>query len=286
MGYGRPGRALILDGDNVEVFELPSRSASSPFDEPPYGEGYSKAYVHLPDIQLEKALSKAAVIQRAEVSRDGRTAEIWELEDEGLKLRVVFKDIEDEPSETAGRYQHEYAAYWLDRKIGLGFVPVVVIRDVDGRAGALRSVLETAVDLVSIRSYLNLEEATREQIIQAVAEHYGVDIADLKEQVIRARAFEALIGNRQRQDYARLFIPAEGRIALVDHESAFISSAEIPMDILDGCGPMPADMEVALRSLDKEELEQGLGNYLSNAQIEALLERRDKVLDSCSAPDP
>jgi hypothetical protein len=286
MGYGRPGRALILEEDNVEVFELPSRSASTPFDEPPYGEGYSKGYVHLPDIQLEKALGEARVIQRTEVSSDDRTAEIWELENEELKLRVVFRDIEDEPSERARRYQHEYAAYWLDRKLGLGFVPVVVIRDVDGRSGALRSVLETAVDLVSIRSILDLEEATRAQIIQAVAGHYGVDADDLKEQVIRARAFEALIGNRERQDYARLFIPAEGRLALVDHERAFIPSPEIPAEILDGCGPMPPDMEVVLKSLDKEELEKGLGDYLSDAQIEALLERRDKVLEVCGAPDP
>ena len=41
-----------------------------------------------------------------------------------------------------------------------------------------------------------------------------------------------------------------------------------------------------MKSLDKEELEKGLGSYLSGAQIEALLERRDKVLEVCGAPDP
>ena len=225
--------------------------------------------------------------KRTEVTRDGRSAELWELERGGLKLRAVFKDIEETASSQPDawrRYQHEYAAYWLDRKIGLGFVPVVVIRSHDGDTGALRSVLETAVDLVSLKDYLNLEDATKDEIVEAVAEHYGKNLSGLREQVLSARAFEALVGNQHQQDYAKLFIPAEGRVALVDHERAFGASSEIPADLLATYCPIPADIALALQCLSKEEVESGLSDYLSDAQIEALLERRDHVLSSCSNP--
>jgi hypothetical protein len=280
---------MVFRGDQAQVFDPATGEQSLPAAEPPYGEGWSKGYVHLPDVLLETVLKDAEVTKRTEVTRDNRTAEIWELERGRLKLRAVFKDIEDEPGDTTSqepealrRYQHEVAAYWLDRKIGIGFVPVVVIRSHAGETGALRTVIETAVDLVSIKNYLTLEEATPDEIVRAVAEHYEVDVNELREQVLSARAFEALVGNREQQDYAKLFIPAEGRIALVEHERAFVTSADIPAELLATYCPIPADIELELERLSREELQLGLGEYLSDRQIEALLKRRDKVLSSCS----
>jgi hypothetical protein len=181
------------------------------------------------------------------------------------------------------RYEHEVAAYKLDRMLDLGLVPVVVLRDGGAGRGALRAVLETALDLVSIRSGQDLEGAPPEETIQAVAETYGIGVEELKEQVVRARVFDGLIGNQEREDDDKLFVPAEGHVCLVDHEKAFPISTELDPALLDPCRPIPADLRSHLMMLSAEELQSNLGDYLTEGQIDAVLKRRDRVLELCGA---
>jgi len=126
-----------------------------------------------------------------------------------------------------------------------------------------------------------LETAEPAEVIAAVADFYELEVNELEEQVIEARVFNALVGNSVRRDFQRLFIPAEGRVALVDHERAFPLSDEIEPAIADGCRPMPPDLVLGLQTLDRDELRTSLGNDLSLAQIDALLERRDRLLVAC-----
>ena len=287
MGYGRRGFVLVWEDGRARVFGPATGDLSDPVAEPPYGEGWSSGYEHLPDTVLERFLRKAEVSTRTEVERGGETAEIWELEGNGLTLRAVFTDASADlagASRPASRYQHELAAYWVDHRLGVGFVPVVVEREVDGRSGALRAVVETAIDVVSIRSYLDLEAAEPAELIRAVAEEYGVEPAELEEQVVRARVFDGLIGKLERQELDALFVPGEGRVTLVNHRGAFGATAEIRARILDGCRPLPADLDYALTSLERAELETNIGDYLSPAQIDALLARRDRLLTACAGP--
>jgi hypothetical protein len=144
-------------------------------------------------------------------------------------------------------------------------------------------VSETAVDLVALRSAQDLEGTPPEETIKAVAETYGLGLEELREQVIRARVFDGLIGNLGRTDVDKLFVPAEGRVALVDQDEAFGLSIDLDPALLIPCRPIPADLRVYLMMLNAEELQSTLGDYLNDAQIEALLQRRDRVLELCSA---
>jgi hypothetical protein len=289
MGYGRQGYAVVFESGTASVFNPLTRQALLPFAEPPFGEGWTGGAVHLPDVEMEQFLNEAAVVARTEVSRAGLSAEIWELEGKGLKLRGVFKDVEQEPPSEgrteSRRYQHEVAAYELDRMLDIGLVPTVVAREVDGRRGALRPVAETALDLVSLRAAQDLEGAPPEQTIKAVAQAYGLGVAELKEQVIRARVFDGLIGNLGRTDVDKLFVPAEGRVALVDQDEAFGLSLDLEVGLLDPCRPIPADLRVYLMMLTADELQSRLGDYLNPAQIEAVLKRRDRVLELCGTSE-
>jgi len=282
LGYGRNGLALVFDGDRASVVDPRTGALSSPVVEPPQGQGWTEGVVHLPDAQLEMLLSQAEVVKETEIAERG--VHVLELEAEGQKLRAVFMDNDKKRrsmrNASESRYQHELAAYWLDRKLGLYFIPTTVARVVDGKAGMLQPVVETALDLVSIRSYGKLETADADEIIAAVSDYFELEPGELQEQVVEARVFDALIGNTTRRGYERLFIPAEGRIALVGHDCAFPSSGEAtPMT---PCSPMPPDLTSGLMMLDREELRTHLGDYLSNAQIDALLERRDRVLAVCN----
>jgi hypothetical protein len=287
MGYGRKGYAVVFEKERISVLDPATRQTSLPFAEPPQGEGWAGGFVHLADAEMERVLSEAEVVDRTKVSRGHQRAELWELKGEGLHLRGVFKDIEeDEP--TAGRasprrYEHEVAAYKLDRMLGLGLVPVAVLRDSEAGPGALRAVVETALDLVSVRSEQDLQGAGPEETIRAIAESYGLGIDELREQVVRVRVFDGLIGNQEREDVDKLFVPSEGHVCLVDHEQAFPLSTELDPALLQPCRPMPADLRNALMMLDAGELRSNLGGYLTEGQIDAVLKRRDRVLELCGS---
>ena len=285
MGYGRKGYAVVFEKERISVLDPATRQASLPFAEPPQGEGWDGGFVHLADAEMEQILSEAEVVERTQVARRHQRAELWELEGEGVHLRGVFKDIEeDEP--TAGRasprrYEHEVAAYKLDRMLDLGLVPVVVLRDSEAGPGALRAVVEPALDLVSIRSDQDLQGAGPEETIRAIAQSYGLGVEELRKQVIRVRVFDGLIGNQEREDDDKLFDPSEGHVCLVDHEQAFPLSTDLDPALLDPCRPMPADLRNALMMLDAAELRSEVGDYLSEEQIDAVLKRRDRVLELC-----
>jgi hypothetical protein len=290
MAYGGEPFALVLEQDITRVFDPATGLLTTPIVEEPPGQGWDRAHEHIPDLALEEFLATAKVNNRRVVSRGQQQAELWELEGEGLELLGVFKDTDEAPptrkTQSSNRYQHELAAYWLDRKLGLEMVPVTVVRSIDGQVGALRVVIEAAVDLVSIRSYKGLEGVEGDELRRGVAQAYKLDLEDLEEQVRRAWAFDALIGLQdRREDEDALLIPGEKRIALVDHERAFSISPTIDPEIPSRYCPFEPDLEVALQALTLDELESNLSPYLSRGQIDALLLRRDRILESCSRSD-
>ncbi|HUV12339.1 MAG TPA: hypothetical protein VMY18_01785, partial [Acidobacteriota bacterium] len=282
MAYGGGAFAILFEGDSVKAFDLARNEARTIKAEAPQGEGWANGYVHLSDPQLEEILSNGQLKQRRPIARGEQSGELWEMTLDTTRLRGVFKDVEVTNGDQPRRYQHEVAAYLLDRRINLNMVPVTVIRSVDGKQGALRVLVESAVDLVSIRSYEGLEGREREETVQRVSERYGLNLDKLREQVYRTRLFDALIGKRNRDDEDKLLLPTEGRILLVDHEEAFPIMTAIDFMVPVACKILDADLELSLETLNRTELEAELGPYLSGQQIEAILERRDKIFDQCA----
>src|SRR5262245_17609595 len=127
MGAGHPGLALVFESDRengrengqARVFDAAARTYSAPLKESPTGEGWAGGYEDLPDNEIEDFLRDARVAARQKIARPGGAAELWELEKKPLKLRAIFKDVD----KNGERYEHEIAAYRLDRRLGLNFVP-------------------------------------------------------------------------------------------------------------------------------------------------------------------
>ena len=121
MGYGRPGFALVIRGDDATMFD-PAGSSSTLVAESPHGEGWARGYEHLPDHVLEDFLREAEVAERESIERDGQRAEICEMKGEGMSLRAVFKDVEGGASDDAGpvdRYQHDDVVHRGQARISL-----------------------------------------------------------------------------------------------------------------------------------------------------------------------
>ena len=277
MGAGRPGQALVFENDQARVFDAAASGYSAPLKESPTGEGWAGGYEDLPDNEIEDLLRNSSVGAKQKISRPGVTAELWELERKPLKLRAVFKDVD----KNGERYQHEIAAFRLDRRLGLDFVPVAIERKVDRRTGALRAVSEQAIDVISMRSELNLEGAQLDAVVRSVAEKYGMTVHALEDQVLRARVFDGLAGVLDRQEADALFIPESGRVALMNHSRAFGTTREIRPMTLQTCRPLPADLLEGLVGLNREGLTSDLGSYLTREQIDALLARRDRLVEAC-----
>jgi hypothetical protein len=191
-----------------------------------------------------------------------------------LKLRALFVSFDEKPPKgkkenevRLRRYRHEVAAYWLDRRLKLRMVPVTVIRNVNGKTGALQILIESAVDRVWVEEQ-NLLEKGREE---------------LREQIDKAWVLEAVLDVEKRVKEGQLVLPEERRIMLSGSTLAFSHFPEIQKDICPHLScPINPSLENELRTLTREELKESLAEYLSDGQIDALLKRRDKVLELCA----
>lgn len=286
MAYGGEPFALSFEGARVAVFDPSDRSLSPPPVEPPGGQRWVTGHEQLPDRELGKFLEKAKIVDRKDLEdqEEGRHVLILELKRKGLHLRALFHFVdEDQGAPNPRRYQHELAAYWLDRRLGLRLAPVTVPRKVDGQRGAAWIFLESAIDLESIR------QSQRWELLEG-----------LEPQIGRARIFTALVGlgRRQRHEAGKMLLPMERRIMLADNTKAFSTHTEVDEMLADDyetwdregevkwlrwpvCAHLDASLEAGLKSLTLKELRSTAGKYLSKRQMEALLTRRDRILATC-----
>ena len=118
--------------------------------------------------------------------------------------------------------------------------------------------------------------------LRVVAAEFGVAEEDLWKQVNAAWLFDALIAHLGRPDDGVLFVPEAGRLALVNHAAAFGLDTGIDASIGKRCRGIEEQVEYALKLLDRAELQADFKRYLSAAQIDALLARKDRLLELCT----
>jgi hypothetical protein len=163
-------------------------------------------------------------------------------------------------------YRHEAAAYRLDRALGLNLVPVAVVRHLGGAEGA---VIEWIPDAISVKKLRETGEPpldrrlTRQQAL--------MDLLD------------ALILNVNRTEKDQLVTLDDWGLHLIDHARSFCESVELPPGF--GSEPirLPPAVLANLEKLTKKSLGKILDGLVSEAQIDALLARRDKILEKIEA---
>ncbi len=268
--------ALVEEHDEVLVLNTVTRQMTRPVRESPNGLMHPPETIAIPVRELEQFLSWAPVTESRDLGRGGTRPRLVVLEKNGQRRRGIFKTVDEAGDAGDGvppeaghrkqvpdRYQHEVAAYRLDRKLGLGLVPATVIRDIDGRQGSLQLWVPGAVDQEAADAY--------------ELELYKTEVTD--RQLALGEVFDALIGNHGREPSDILCLVSGERVFLIDHSEAFSRSPELPAN---GSASRPfqvtPSLAEALRSLDRRSLEAELGGLLSDGQIEALLERRAKIL--------
>jgi len=167
------------------------------------------------------------------------------------RVRVNFKDS----------CHFEPAAYQISKMLGMDSVPPTVARRIGTDNGTLQIWVYDAI----------MESDRDEESSDRIAWNQQVQLMYM---------FDALIGNDDRTAQ-NLLIDKNFKLWLIDHTRAFYRRAEAAS--LSKVIYVERGFWEALQGLDTATLNEAVGDYLSNSEIEQLLDRRDRVVAHVSA---
>jgi hypothetical protein len=152
------------------------------------------------------------------------------------------------------------AAYELDKLLELNMVPVSVERKVGGQMAAVTWWVDDVVGTELDRKKKKMEPP---------------DLKSWNQQMYVCRVFDQLIYNTDR-NLGNLLITKDWKIWMIDHTRAFRRMK----DLQNAKNLVQCDRRLLgkLRELNKDNLNQKLGRYLTNMEIDAILGRRDKIV--------
>lgn len=228
----------------------------------------------LDDDALEQWLEQAEVVGIEDLDAGITKPRRVTLRKDGVELRAVFKQLSTdfgasdrrEALDSSDRFQYELAAYKLDRLLGLDMVPVTVPRTIKGHRGVLQFWID---DSINVRKML-------EQKLQPTG------WCDVAPQYNLMSVFDVLIHNTDRTQENALFTQ-DWMLVLIDHTRAFPTYLKNPVLLYRGEVQVPPALAERLMTLNREMLQEALGPYLHRRQIDALLKRRDQLLDKYRA---
>lgn len=229
---------------------------------------------NLTDDQIEEILATGEIVSIVDVGEGVTKPQKVTLRKGGHEIAAVFK-TESTPVEASSRrqanrlinlsdrWQHEVAAYRLDRLIGLDLVPVTVQRNIGGQDGSLSFWID---DLIS-----ELDRDTND----VPAEGW----CSLTEQWPLMFVFDALVYNEDRTKQNMVYGRDDWMMYLIDHSRSFRTSKGRPKDIRNVELVLSPLLAERLRALDYETLNAAMTGLLEKSQVQAILKRRDEILE-------
>jgi hypothetical protein len=195
-----------------------------------------------------------------------------------IEHRAAWKHVEAKSDGIVDKWQHEIAAYRIDKLIGLNMIPVTVEREFKGKKGSLALWAENKYSLLKI-----MEDGI--EIPESVFKQFD----DMKYIV---RFFDSLIANDDRTQQNTLYT-ADWRTIIFDHSRAFQSSRKYTEKLVFGARGIketedgkpflirriPRALLEKVKALTLESIRQAVGPYLTDKESEAVIARKALVLD-------
>lgn len=255
------GEASFIDGitgKNTQPVQISNRRVNNSYN--------------MNDEELENFLSTATITQKYR-TKEGITKPFKvTLERDGKILHGIFKYKDSHPlahrgswsskKNTADRYQYEVVAYKLDRLLGIGLVPVTVFRKIDGKSGIIQLWIEGLVSQL--------------QFNEQKMEFTGYCDPIVQENMMNA--FDYLILNTDRNQSNILYSKDDWQVWFIDHSKSFGTSKLRPKMLKKYKIKASPTFKKALRLLNNDNLSD-LRPWLHKNQIQALLKRRDKIVE-------
>lgn len=265
--HGTP-MLLAIEGNKLEQFD---GHGWQPFSV--QGPAYRETYRGYTYPQWENMLRDARIISAEGMESGIATTAKLELEHNGMRFQATFNSHHSVPRNASRQdyantrsYKYEVAAYRLARHIGLHMVPPVVLKEIEGKQGALQ--------LWPMNSISEAERITRGE--------YPSEPCEISYQASLMSLFDVLIYNAYRtQDTVRY--TSDWHMWLSDHSRSFMTFSEAPPHLQSAQIRYSPKLEQALRLLDKATLETLADDLLQGKQVRAILKRRDWLLDHWAA---
>jgi hypothetical protein len=270
------GLGLILLACGGSGAPASDRSAATPALSP---AGSAAPRQFLPDELAQRArweefLEKAEVIGQRQMTGREAVTEPWVLT---LKLgdvthRGLWKNAQGRMGGFWEGWQYEIAAYRMDKLFGLGLVPPTVERRFNGDRGSCQYWVDDCITIAD-------KEAKR--LRTPPIKVFGWNRATYLQ-----RFFDNLIANEDRHKHQVLITP-DWRMILIDHSRSFRTSGRFVKTLIFSAknpeGPMlmselPRAVVEKLKGLDFETIRAAVGPYLTDAEIRAVLIRRELIL--------
>ena len=225
----------------------------------------------LSDAQIEEFLLKAEIGDSKEISQGINNTRRASLSHGGITHDAQIQDVDvsmlvfnppGRPAELNFKdsYRYNIAAYKLSRLLGVLEVPVSVER----RVGAKSASVTWWIDNV------RMDERARMKNPKT-----GWPAARTWAQVYRLRVFDALIANTDR-NVGNILWTTDGTLWMIDHTRAFRLWDKLTSpNVLVRC---ERNLLAAMRKLTEEGVEAAVGNSLTGDEIEAMLKRRDLIV--------
>jgi len=169
-------------------------------------------------------------------------------------------------------WQYEIAAYEMDKLLGLNMVPPTVEREFKGLKG-------------SCQLWINHEHSLESMLKQKV-KMPAQALANLARMKYVARMFDSLIANEDRHQRNVIF-DDKWKMILIDHSRSFRCRMKFATRLcfgkkgLFGNKPfrqLPRTLVENLKALTTEKVEQAVGSYLTNMEIDGIMHRKKLIL--------
>ncbi|MCJ7680856.1 MAG: hypothetical protein MUP70_09045 [Candidatus Aminicenantes bacterium] len=222
----------------------------------------------------EDFLSTAEITESTQMKGTLAVTEPWvlTLEKDGITRRALWKNPSGRVKGYFEGWQWEIAAYRLSEHLGLHMVPPTIERRFRGDRGSVQ---------IWIEDMITMQDKIKNNIRTPGPKMYIFNRA-----LYMQRAFDNLIANVDRHQRQYL-ITEDSRILLIDHSRSFRSSKKFRTELIYSdkgkkkpypMNQLPRHFYEKLKILTMENVREVVGEYLEDRMIEAMLDRRDLIV--------